>query len=152
MSMFLLADLRSHHLDRLETDGNRHHQGNPQQDSGNRPGHEGRYPSLTEGQRPVKGVFHDGTQHQADDEGGARDVVFLHEIADNAEQEHDPDVEDIGVERVNTDHANENDDRIEDTVRNAEAQREERDHGEIHDEQDDVSYEHAGDQGPDEIG
>src|SRR6266478_1914821 len=100
--------------------------------------------------RQAKGIFRPVAENERERERGERDADLLEHVADDAEEEHQPDVEHGVLDRVGADRAGHDDHRRDRRERHAQDRGEERHGGENEDEAHHVAEIHRRDQAPDE--
>src|SRR5712671_3794187 len=100
--------------------------------------------------RQAKRILGAAAEHQREGERGERDADLLEHVADDAEEEHQPDVEHGVLDREGADGAGHHDHRRDRRERHAQDGGEERYGGEHEDEADHVAEIHRSDQAPDE--
>src|SRR6267378_7883486 len=101
--------------------------------------------------RQAKRILGAVAEHQREREGRRRDADLLEHVADDAEEEHQPDVEHGVLDREGADRARHHDHGRDGGEGDAQHRGEERHGGEHHDEADDIAEVHRGDQAPDEV-
>src|SRR5712672_3715200 len=101
--------------------------------------------------RQAKRILGAAAEHQRERERGERDADLLEHVADDAEEEHQPDVEHGVLDRIGADRAGHHDHRRDRRERHADHRGEQR-HGREHQhEADHVAEVHGGDEAPDEV-
>src|SRR6266849_2102628 len=102
-------------------------------------------------QRQAEGGFGAVAEHQGQGERRQRNVDLLEHVADDAEDEHQPDVEHGVLDGVGADCAGHDDHRRDGGERHAQDGGEERNRGKHYHEADDIAEIHGCDQAPDEV-
>src|SRR5882762_332382 len=101
--------------------------------------------------RQAEGVLGAVAEHERERKRRKRNGYLLEDVADDAEGEHQPDVEHGVLDRVGADRARDHDHRRDGGERHAQDGGEERDRGEHHHQADEVAEVHGSDQAPDEV-
>ena len=114
-----------------------------------RPGDEDRVIPLGQGEGFPQAPFEHGAQNQGENGRGQGIVEFLEDIAQDAAEDHDADVEQVIVEAVGPDDAEDQDQDEKDVVGDLEELGPPAHQGKVQDKQNDVADVEAGDHRPD---